>query len=457
MEPALQTGAGSWQAGAAELTITPPLGVALTGYGNRPGPAQDLFDPLSARALVLAGGGRAAALLSLDLLGLDADLVERIRAGVASGCDIPPQNLLISCSHTHAGPATQTLRGLGKRDEPYCESMVRLAVSAVCLAEARLAPARVLFGRAECAIGRNRRARSADGRIVLGDNPAGPYDPAVSVLRVESNDGAPLALWFSHATHPVILGSENTSLSAEFPGQAARDLATLWEGAVALFAQGCCGDVNPVRRGSYREVRSVGRELAGAALIAAERARPLPPLIESRLATIALPLQLPESEAAAHAELDAARAVLSEAEARAARGDLPEYRLQVPRAMAEWAEDYRAAARSHSPAAAPFTLQAIRLGDVALLATSGETFVAIGQEIQAASPFPDTVTLGYTNGCLGYIPTASAFPEGGYEIDTAYKYYGTLMVTPACEGLIMDAATRLLEELAAANSIDRVC
>src|SRR5262249_1915956 len=249
----------------------------------------------------------------------------------------------------------------------------RLAVSAVCLAEARLAPARVLFGRAESAIGRNRRARSADGRIVLGDNPAGPYDPAVTILRVETGDGTPLALWFSHATHPVILGSENTSLSAEFPGQASRNLAALWEGAVALFAQGCCGDVNPVRRGSYREVRSVGRELAGAALIAAERARPLAPAIESLLTTIDLPLQLPESEVAGQAESEAARAALAEAEGRAAGGELAEYRLQVPRAMVAWAEEYLAAARSRSPASAPFTLQAIRLGDVAILATSGET------------------------------------------------------------------------------------
>jgi hypothetical protein len=268
---------------------------------------------------------------------------------------------------------------------------------------------------------------------------------------VESEAGAPLALWFSHATHPVVLGSENTSLSAEFPGQAARDLAALWDGAVALFAQGCCGDVNPVRRGSFHEVRSIGRELAGVALIAAERARPLPPQLDSRMATLRLPLQPPPSETAAAAELATARDTFAETEARVARGDLLEYRLQVPRAMMEWAADYLAAARSGSPARAPFTLQAIRLGDVAILATSGETFVAIGQAIQAVSPFSDTVTLGYTNGCLGYIPTASAFPEGGYEIESAYKYYGTLMVTPDCEQLIVEGASRLLAELWGGN------
>src|SRR4051794_8614351 len=123
MQSALQLAAAGWRAGAAGLTITPPLGVALTGYGNRPGPAQEVCDPLSARALVLGDGQRSVALLSLDLLGLDTELVDRIRAGVTAGCGVAPEGLLINCSHTHAGPATQTLRGLGARDENYCEVM----------------------------------------------------------------------------------------------------------------------------------------------------------------------------------------------------------------------------------------------------------------------------------------------------------------------------------------------
>jgi hypothetical protein len=130
-----------WRAGAAELTITPPLGVDMSGYANRPGPAQDVADSLSARALALADGERTVALLSLDLLGLGDDLVERIREGVATSGGIEAHDLLINCSHTHAGPVTRALRRIGARDETYCTSMVRLAVSAVCLAEARLAPA----------------------------------------------------------------------------------------------------------------------------------------------------------------------------------------------------------------------------------------------------------------------------------------------------------------------------
>ena len=59
---------------------------------------------------------------------------------------------------------------------------------------------------------------------------------------------------------------------------------------------------------------------------------------------------------------------------------------------------------------------------------AGEVFVHIGQEIARRSPFPHTVALGYSNGLLGYVPTADAYALGGYEVNDAYRYFGTLMI-----------------------------
>src|SRR5438270_11718342 len=64
-----------WLAGTAAFDVTPPLGIEMTGYANRPGPASDVHDPLWVRALALSDGVRRVALVSLDLLGLAADVV----------------------------------------------------------------------------------------------------------------------------------------------------------------------------------------------------------------------------------------------------------------------------------------------------------------------------------------------------------------------------------------------
>jgi hypothetical protein len=330
---------------------------------------------------------------------------------------------------------------MGRPDPAYCDLVVRWTVSAVREALRALRPARLSFGVAQTGIGMNRR-ELRQGASVIGSNPGGAYDPGVYVLRVEEEGGRPVACWFSHGTHPVVMGNRNTGLSAEWPGSAASTLARTLE-CPALFAQGCCGDINPVRRGEHEAVRSVGRELAGAALIAWERAEP----VETGSAGGALEtLRLPQYRPS----IEEARAALEDARAKAEAAppmDEVTARRQVVPAMVAWAEDYLAAAGGPEAPHAPMDVQALRIGDVAIVATGAETFVEIGQEIVRRSPFPRTVALGYSNGCIGYLPTEKAFPLGGYEVNTAYKYYGTLMVTPDCERLTLEAAKRVLDRV----------
>src|SRR6266536_2272364 len=97
------------KAGAAETVITPPLGIDLSG-----------------RALVVELGSERLAIVSLDVLGLDADLVRRTRALIEDATGIPGERVLLNSSHTHSGPAVESLRGLGERDEPYAGLLCRL-------------------------------------------------------------------------------------------------------------------------------------------------------------------------------------------------------------------------------------------------------------------------------------------------------------------------------------------
>ena len=66
---------------------------------------------------------------------------------------------------------------------------------------------------------------------------------------------------------------------------------------------------------------------------------------------------------------------------------------------------------------------------------------------ETESPFDRTIALGYCNGCIGYVPTADAYPDGGYEVEQAFKYYGTLMIAPDSERLIKAATLTLLRDL----------
>ena len=65
------------------------------------------------------------------------------------------------------------------------------------------------------------------------------------------------------------------------------------------------------------------------------------------------------------------------------------------------------------------------------------------------SPVLKTFVVGYANGNVGYIQTARAFEEGGYEVESAHKfYYGVYCFTPEVEKAIVDAGIVLAQELA---------
>src|SRR5690349_2032153 len=112
-------------AGACETDITPPLGVWMCGYAFRPTGCTAIHDPLYARALVLNDGNSAIAILSMDLLGLDFDLVDAVRDGIQQETGIPGAAVMLAATHTHGGPNVGHLNCMGSRDPAYTDVLVR--------------------------------------------------------------------------------------------------------------------------------------------------------------------------------------------------------------------------------------------------------------------------------------------------------------------------------------------
>ena len=104
MEPSLRVG-------FAEVEVTPVVGtkppVYLAGFGhNRKATA--VHDPLKARAIVVADGKRKIAIVSVDVVGLFHESVQRVRAKLTDF-----DYVLVSSTHNHEGPDTLGLWGPG--------------------------------------------------------------------------------------------------------------------------------------------------------------------------------------------------------------------------------------------------------------------------------------------------------------------------------------------------------
>jgi hypothetical protein len=87
---------------------------------------------------------------------------------------------------------------------------------------------------------------------------------------------------------------------------------------------------------------------------------------------------------------------------------------------------------------------------------AGETLAELGLDVRRRSPLPDTIFLGYSNGCIGYLPPAECYPEGGWSAKEVYKvpdmlcqsYMLPMHVAPEAASLITDACVRLLDRSA---------
>jgi neutral ceramidase len=443
--------------GIASKPITPPAGCDLSGFIARTEPMTGVHDDLFARAMVWAedAGGIGAVLLTLDLVDLDAPQVAAIRERVAAQTGLPGERVGITCTHTHGGPAVMPDRWLGRSDPDYLERMCEAAAATVAAARAELTPVVMRPARGfEPTVGKNRRV------------PGGVIDPAVPVLRFQRYDGMVAALLVSYACHPVTLGPTNRMATADYPGYVRRTLEAAYPGAFVQFATGCCGQINnghTARDGergrgaqwrTYGEAERIGRAIAGAAMQAAEqRARldaalpvapapiaPAPVRAARRVVSLPLLPAVPADELGALvAGWEEERRALTNRERRP--GELE--RLDV---FLTWAEALRAGRLS---AAVDAEVMAIALGDVSLVLLPGEMFVEYGLAIKERAAPRTVVTLAYANGRPGYIPHRSAYPEGGYEVAEAYRYYGyPACFAPEAGEALVDAAVDLLAETA---------
>jgi hypothetical protein len=287
--------------------------------------------------------------------------------------------------------------------------------------------------------------------VLVGRNPDGPADRTVRVLRIDDADERPLAALVHYACHPIIMAWENRAITPDYPGPARQAVEHL-TGAMCLFFQGCAGNVGPRnfaadgRTGDPEVYRRAG------ALLGTEAARvwlelaPLPYTSRfDRVLESGAPLAVYREEAAEEPDgtvrVASTRVALpvrpfptrleGEARAAAARDELARVRAAGAGEKALRDATMRAKRAAQQASHARLTdgrseveveLQGITVGGAALIGAPTEVFSEIGADIVRSSPFPWTAVSGYTNGSTGYLPTAEAHDEGGYEVEMASPY-----------------------------------
>jgi neutral ceramidase len=451
-------------AGAAEVNITPRMGVEMCGYGpNEKRVCTDVLDPLYARALWFENGDDAVLIISVDLCTVDRTIRDRAAAEISSRCGIPAQNVMVAASHTHSGPSAQMLIGWGERDPDYVACLPRMLVEAACGAKKNAQPASV----GSC------RQRVWNVGVNREQPELAPLDPAAQLMRVNRADGSPLAVVFNFGAHAVTRYPFTSRISADWPGLAASILRYELGGAIALFLQGPCGNINGSRvifdRRDPESWQKVCDAQAGwTAMHFCEQVLPAVRRLQTRaegvlraeLRTINLPCTKPD-----RGELErtvAANEKTADSMTLKALRPLHErIRNETEEEIAWRRARFEVDACRHQlnlldegKECVEAPLHLLRIGEAVIVGWPGEIFVELGLEVRQRSPHPLTFVSSVTNHCVGYVPTEAAYESQGrpnqfgvYPARMTPRIFGTLPLRRDVGRLLVEETVRGLAVL----------
>jgi hypothetical protein len=407
------------EAGVARVDITPPLGLPLRCWAARSARAESAHEPLLAQALVVRDDqGSAATIVAVDLPHVGRGLTDQVRKRVHELLDVPEESILINASHSHGGPPLDFGGGIvwNRQDpefEAYAALLPQLLVGAVYGAWHAMSPAKVGSGSGLVAGVSVNRVRHED-----------PVDESVQVLRVDASDGGTLALVVSFACHGTCMAGHVPDWNADFAAPL-RAAASRQLGGECLFLQGCAGDVAPwdfwmgnpaPKQHSYTNRNELGR------LVGLEAARVASQINVSADADLSVTAQVVPMQRRQLPFEDDELAVVSRSLASQPLPSYPELwpaHVHTVNSAQLFPLPYQQGAvgmynnmrqRRDEPLLAE--VQAIRIGDAAVVANPFELFNGPGLEIRQRSPAGGaTFVLGYSNDYLGYLPRTKDFLE----------------------------------------------
>lgn len=388
---------GNFRASVVKVDITPENPQWLLGYGPRK--STGVHDRIYHRIVALDDGTTQFFLVSSDICLVSPSEYDKVASELNDRYGISPQHLWWTVTHTHSapevGPPGLPEVFLGERyqhelDTSYTAMVEQKLISGILEARNNLTSARLGVGWGFSQANINRRAVDVDGKASLGLNPDGPVDRRIGLLRIEKEDGSPMALIANYAIHGTVLGGAQLEISGDAPGIVSAYVEEKI-GAPMLFINGAAGNLAPIYS-VYPNPKaghlSQFRVLLGDKILEANKKMGTT-TNEVRLMAGALTVETPRKEG-----------------------------LGWPKDLANYT---RTRGQEMNMVLLPVRFLKIN-EEVAIWSAPLELFCEISNEVRDRSPFPFTFFYGYSNGWLGYLPTASAWDYGGYEVETVSPF-----------------------------------
>jgi hypothetical protein len=416
--------------------VTPPLEHPLCGGWIEP--VRGVDDPLKALGLVLLGMGKPVVLCAVDWTGIRNEAFRTWRKALADAAHTTPEYVSLHTVHPHNTPFADTeaekliaAAGAPKSlDLEYFADCVKRSAEAL---KASLPKARAFThigtGSAKVEQVASNRRIVVDGKVKftrtsatkseeIRNEPEGLIDPFLRTLSFWDGDTLIAAL-HTYACHPMSYYGDGR-VSADFCGLARQKLQDENKEAFQIYFNGCGGNVTA---GKYndgaKENRAILRDRIHKAMTESLKGTKKQKIDgwEWRYEPVTFKPRREESFGEA-----ASRKVLEDPKAAPARRNNAAFQLA-------WLKRIDT----------PIEVNCLDFGGkVQTLLLPGEAFVEYQLAAPRLKPDAKVYVIAYGDDGPGYIPTAAAYLEGGYEPTVALS-------SPESEELLLKAMKKLLK------------
>ncbi|MCP4178510.1 MAG: hypothetical protein GY756_12160 [bacterium] len=444
--------------GVDRIMITPPLGTYLIGYANRKGGAESVHDDLTATTLVLNDDlENTFVLISLDLLGLNWEIVTRIKNNINAITNIPQNNIIIFCSHTHSGPigwapgkinfknriseflnkfkliSVEPFKTKGiSSNKLYYDNLINNLSNSVKIAVSSITDVQIEHAKIELEFSINRRSNL---------DPESYVDREIHFIKFVT-ENATIASIINYACHNVALGPNNNAISADISGEVRSNVENEI-GGLSLFIQGAAADINPDIKwdeNNFEDIKRLGSKISEIILSISSnmevvKATPISQLSDKVKAYIDIPDGVKDKSVK-----NIFKIMINKHEKVPRWIINPLLSVRFP-----WETELF---KDENGYYTPISIGVLRIGDILITSVSMEPFSKTGCKIKENSDFPITIFAGYSDGLTGYLPTLKDYDFGGYEIELApyfYKLPGSFRKNT--EKLVVDQIKQLINKL----------
>jgi len=414
-----------FKAGFGKIDITPDLPVCTLYTRDKNQIADKITSRLYVRTAVFENDKVKIAIISGDLLALDSDFTTRVKKKIKR-LGFKPENIMISCTHTHTAPNTINFNGpkFLKKEKGYLKKLETKIVECASSAQKDLKSAKIGIGKTKIDLNVNRREIGRMSEVNDLNSPTGLTDNETGIIFIEQNGIKKPSVIVNYAAHPLSMGKKSIkTISSDFPGEMSRIMEKDFK--CVMFLQGCAGNINVKISGKLKVARKAGRIMADAVRNVYKNVSwEADCKLDMKTSEIDMPVDALEVSIKAHLEKKETENISTK----------------------EWLK--KALKKARNTRSVKTIVQTIQISQAYLIALPGEQFIETALEIKKKSGKENCFVAAYANcGEIGYVPSPKAFKKGGYEVDEAYKYYGDHVYrnSPAAPSAFVKKALSLLK------------